>query len=275
MNKTRISQLLENFRTVTGTDVSILNADFHTLASAKGEVSRICAYIHRAQSSRDICKASDIERLVEVRDSGDAVTYTCPCGITEAIAPIIRGDSIIAYLIATMGISENDSGDVEHHIRSAVPLPEGDELREKIQSTRILTDKELTAHFEMLKMLGEHIASDRSFGEESESIGTMVKYYVKSNLSNKLTLPDIANSLHCSTVTLTEHFKAEFGITVMEYVARKRMELAEKLMLITDAPLREIAVKTGFADVEYFSRTFKKYHGVSPASWRKANSVNT
>ena len=92
---------------------------------------------------------------------------------------------------------------------------------------------------------------------------------MKKNLSSKITLNDIARALHCSTVTLTEHFKAEFGITIMEYVTKKRMELAERLLLTTDEPLREVAGLSGFSDVEYFSRTFKRFYGTSPAAWRK------
>ena len=48
-----------------------------------------------------------------------------------------------------------------------------------------------------------------------------------------------------------------------------RMDLAEKLLLTTDKNLREVASTVGFADVEYFSRTFKKHHGESPAAWRR------
>ena len=102
-----------------------------------------------------------------------------------------------------------------------------------------------------------------------ESIGQLIKRYVKNNLARKLTLNELARNLHCSTVTLTEHFKREFGITINEYITKKRMDLAEKILLSTDKPLREIATLTGFADVEYFSRTFKKHHGISPASWRR------
>jgi AraC-like DNA-binding protein len=47
------------------------------------------------------------------------------------------------------------------------------------------------------------------------------------------------------------------------------MQLAEKLLLTTNKPLREIAALCGFSDVEYFSRTFKKHHSISPAAWRR------
>ncbi len=271
MNIEKLGELLDNFRRVTGIDVSLLNADFHTVASAKGKASRICAYIHSSHLSKDICRSSDIERLLEVKERGGAIRYSCPIGITEAIVPIIRGERTVAYLIATIGIGEADLPKVASLIDKTAPGLNAEITEERINDTRVLSDGDITAHFEMLKMLGEYIASDNAFGDVSESVGTMVKYYVKNNLGEKITLSDIAASLHCSTVTLTEHFKAEFGITIMEYVLRKRMELSERLILDTDLPQREIAAKTGFADVEYFSRTFKKYHGISPAAWRKAN----
>ena len=270
MNVDKVVEMLNNFRRVTGIDVSLLNADFHTVASSKGDVSRICAYIHSSHLSRDICRASDIERLLEVKDKGGAIHYTCPAGITEAIVPIIRGEQTVAYLIATIGIRESDLSAVEEMIKTAAPGLNPEATRERINDTRVLSDGDITAHFEMLKLLGEHFAANSFPFDEPESIGTMIKYYVKNNLSEKITLSDIAGSLHCSTVTLTEHFKDEFGITIMEYVLRKRMELSERLMLDTDLPQREIAAKTGFADVEYFSRTFKRYHGISPAAWRKS-----
>ena len=136
---------------------------------------------------------------------------------------------------------------------------------------KALTDEEVSAYFNQLIMIAEHIGNDSTLTKSEESIGTLVKYFIKNNLARKLSLNDIALNLHCSTVTLTEHFKAEFGITITEYITRKRMQLSEKLLISTDEPLREVAQASGFADVEYFSRTFKKHHGVSPAAWRKAN----
>jgi AraC-like DNA-binding protein len=70
-------------------------------------------------------------------------------------------------------------------------------------------------------------------------------------------------------VTLTEHFKKAFGITIMQYVQQRRMALAEQMLLGSNASINEIAVACGFADVEYFSRTFKNIHGISPNRWRR------
>ena len=50
----------------------------------------------------------------------------------------------------------------------------------------------------------------------------------------------------------------------MEYVMKKRMAQAEKLLRETDQSVKEIALFCGFSDVEYFSRCFKKEHGCPP-----------
>lgn len=268
MNKATIDGILGDFHTVSGMDISVLNANFHTVSVKRREGS-FCSFVHKDKKILSVCRASDVERLDEVKKTCEAVVYTCPCGITEAIVPVMREGGVIAYIFCSMGIKD---GWVERALSDTASLADelsGDELADAANRYRILSDEEISAYFALLKIVAEHIARDPSPTESDESIGKLVKYYVKNNLDKKITLTDIAWNLHCSTVTLTEHFKAEFGITIMEYVTRKRMELSEKLLLTTDGTLAEVAMLSGFSDVEYFSRTFKKYHGTSPAAWRK------
>ena len=275
MNKASIDGILGDFHTVSGMDVSLLNASFHSVSFFRNRANSFCSFIHRDRRMIDVCRASDVERLDEVKKNCEATVYTCPCGIVEAIVPVIREGGIIAYLFCSMGILEGSRERAVSEVLSLSKEISKEELRFCANNCRTLTESEISAYLSMLKIIAEHIARDNSPLESDESIGKLVKYYVKNNLEEKITLSSIALSLHCSTVTLTEHFKAEFGITIMEYVTGKRMELAKKLLLSTDEPLRVIASLSGFSDVEYFSRTFKKYYGMPPAAWRKKERTNT
>ena len=269
MNKATIDGILGDFYTVSGMDVSLVNADFHTVSVFRNRDGGLCSFIQKDKKIRETCRSSDIERLEGVKRSCEAAIYTCPCGIVEAIVPVIREGGTVAYLFCSMGIREGERGEALNSIvKISGDLSEA-ELTCVAERCRTLTDSEISAYLSMLKIIAEHISRDTSPMVSDESIGKLVKYYVKQNLDRKITLSDIALSLHCSTVTLTEHFKAEFGITIMDYVTKKRMELSEKLLLSTDEPLRVVSSLSGFSDVEYFSRTFKKYYGTSPASWRK------
>lgn len=274
MDKFRLDGILKDFYTISGMEISVLDANFHTVSVVRCPEGNICSYIHRAPSATELCKSSDIEHLTLAESLSEPILYTCPCGISEAIIPVIRGDKIIAYIIASMGIISGTLDGVITATSTIVPELDANKISELAGKMKSLTREEANAYFNTLKILGEYISNDAALAENDESIGTLVKYYVKNNLTRKLTLSDIAWNLHCSTVTLTEHFKAEFGITIMEYVTKKRMALAEKLLISTDKPLREIALSSGFSDVEYFSRTFKKFHGTSPAAWRRANKLS-
>lgn len=268
MGRKNIEEILGDFYTVSGMDISVVDRDFHTLSLTKNPVATLCTVIHRDPKSIDVCKASDIERLTAAKNNSQPILYTCPFGITEAIVPITRDDENIGYIISALGI-EKGKEDSVMKLCSGCKTANTDTLSEHIAIARKLSAEEMQAYFNMMKMLASYISDDDSLSEEYKSIGQLIKRYIKNNLTRKLTLKDIARNLHCSTVTLTEHFRDEFGITINDYITKKRMDLAEKLLLTTDKPLREIASSTGFSDVEYFSRTFKKHHGDSPAAWRR------
>ena len=271
MNKSKLDKILSDFNIISGMEISVLDSRFHTVSIAGRREENLCSFIHRAASTTEMCKSSDIEHLTFSERNEKAISYTCPFGITEAIIPIKRNDSIIAYIIATMGIKKGCASSVYEMIHAIAPSLDEARLSELIIKMKALGYDEIEAYLNQLIMIGEHIGNDSTLTESEESIGTLIKYYIKNNLSRKLTLNDIAFNLHCSTVTLTEHFKAEFGITIVEYLTKKRMQLSEKLLISTDLPLREVAASSGFSDVEYFSRTFKRHHGVSPATWRREN----
>lgn len=278
MGKTNIEEILRDFHTVSGMDISIIDCNFHTLSLSKCESETVCTALHRDVHAIDVCKESDIERLSAVKLNLEPMLYTCPFGITEAIVPIVRDGELIGYIMSALGIEKEKEAEI---LRLCTSKRETDKslICEQIYKARKLTIIEMRAYFNMMKVLAEYIANDDTLISNYESIGQLIKRYIKNNLTRKLTLNDIARNLHCSTVTLTEHFKREFGMTINEYIVAKRMDLAERILLSTDKPLRDVAALSGFADVEYFSRTFKKHHGISPASWRrmkgKETNVNT
>ncbi len=63
-------------------------------------------------------------------------------------------------------------------------------------------------------------------------------------------------------------FKKETGISFWEYVKSVRMEHAEKMLKETDLRIGDIAEKSGWIILNYFSAQFKKRKGKSPLAWR-------
>ena len=95
-----------------------------------------------------------------------------------------------------------------------------------------------------------------------------VNEYIEQHLDEKLTLADIARHLNISSNYLSSLYKKEYGGSVYECVIFKRMEKAVALLRETQLSITEIADRTDFRDIYYFSRLFKKYYGISPRELR-------
>ena len=69
-------------------------------------------------------------------------------------------------------------------------------------------------------------------------------------------------------------FKEEMGQSFIEYVTGIRMEKAKELLSKTDKSMKEICNEIGYADPNYFSRTFKKNVGFTPTEFKEKREEN-
>lgn len=270
MNLPGLEKLMQDFYEISNMDIAVVDLRNRILAR-RYPGNRFCSHIHKCEGCLAKCEASDDMHYEEVKESGETVIYTCPFGIYEAIAPIKEKDSVVAFLFLGMAIEEGEEHERYAYERALeVTSPSDvDNLNKVFSEIPRYPKKTLDAFASMLPVLAEYIENNNLVSDTTETLGMMIKRYVKNNLTEKITLSDIAWHLHCSTVTLTEHFKKEFGITIMEYVTSKRMQMAVRLLENSDTSIRETAEACGFSDIEYFSKSFKKYHGTSPSEWRK------
>ncbi len=271
MDIQRLKTVLRDFHNVSGMDIAVIDSEFHSIAAARNESDNFCEYIHKSVKCLECCVGSDTARLKSAAAKRELTVYTCPFGVCEAISPIIKDETVIGFLFLAMGIEEG-----EHHAKNAVesallisPNLDSDVLSELVKDFPSYSYEKFECFARMLPMIGEYIAANDLLSDDKHTLGQLVKIYVKDNISRKITLADLSWNLHCSTVTLTEHFKREFGITIMQYVTEKKMHLAEKLLADKRNSVNDVAAACGFSDVEYFSRCFKGFHGVSPVTWRK------
>lgn len=82
------------------------------------------------------------------------------------------------------------------------------------------------------------------------------------------TIADIAGRLGMSSRTLQRRL-SEAGLAYQDLVGEARQALSEQLLRRTDYALAEIAFLTGFSDQSTFTRAFKRWHGQTPARYRR------
>jgi AraC-like DNA-binding protein len=94
--------------------------------------------------------------------------------------------------------------------------------------------------------------------------------YIDANLSRTIRVPELAVLAGLSVSHFSRAFKRTFGESPRAYIRRRRIELAQDLMLTTCEPLCSIALGCGMCDQPHFTRTFHRIVGETPRSWRRA-----
>ena len=58
------------------------------------------------------------------------------------------------------------------------------------------------------------------------------------------------------------------GTGFIDYLNDYRLTMAGRLLKSSDSPVLEIAAQSGFDNLSYFNRIFKRKYGISPGKWR-------
>ena len=93
--------------------------------------------------------------------------------------------------------------------------------------------------------------------------------YVEANLCRRISIRALAQLLDLSASHFCRAFKCTTGVSPRDYVLRRRIEVAQGLMLTTSEPLSSIAVTCGMCDQPHFTRSFHRIVGETPYTWRR------
>lgn len=108
--------------------------------------------------------------------------------------------------------------------------------------------------------------------EQSASHGLAAAIeYVHNHLDRHVTVDELAEVACMSRSTFYRYFRNEFGITPLQYVNRRRMRRAQRLLQDPDQTVTDVSYELGFSSVSHFITTFKKHVGVTPKTYQKAN----
>lgn len=94
--------------------------------------------------------------------------------------------------------------------------------------------------------------------------------YIQQNYTGKILLREFGEQFHLSEKYISRYFKEHFHITLSQYVTYLRLEHAKQMLQETDISVTEVAMQSGYQNISYFIRSFKKMYGVSPLKYRKS-----
>lgn len=95
--------------------------------------------------------------------------------------------------------------------------------------------------------------------------------YIMENYDKNITIKEIAAHVYITPNYLSYLYKAKTKRTINSFILDVKMERARKMICETSMRLNEISDALGYANQNYFTRTFTKYYGTSPRSYRNSN----
>lgn len=92
--------------------------------------------------------------------------------------------------------------------------------------------------------------------------------YIRQNITTKLSIDELANKACLSRAQFFRSFQRELGETPVQFINRERLALAKRYLLMHQRTVTQACYDSGFTNLNYFSRTFKKHEGVTPSAWK-------
>ncbi len=116
-------------------------------------------------------------------------------------------------------------------------------------------------------------SNPQGFRINPDNMADKIILYLHSNYSRKITIGELAKNFYTNRTTISDCFKKQTGMTIMDYLANLRINIACRCLRSSNLTLENIIEKTGFNDTVNFGRAFKKATGLTPVRYRRKYSI--
>lgn len=172
---------------------------------------------------------------------------------------LFRNYLLLNVRFSTLSYVETIGGKKEEFISS---------LDESILMDMSADDEKIKKYIIQLFTSAIELREQLSTNQFKGMIKKAVSYIDENYKDEELSLNDVASICNVSPNYFSAIFSTQMNMTFVEYVTKKRMELAKKLLKTTSKHTGEIANEVGYKDQHYFSVVFKKTQGMSPREYR-------
>ena len=111
-------------------------------------------------------------------------------------------------------------------------------------------------------------AASRGRAPIGDSLAHKIAEYLKARVATHITLEELSARFHYGKSSLCDVFKRTYGDTIIVYHTKLKIDEAKRLIFEKKLTVSEVAERLGFESPEYFSRTFRRYTGMSPRDFR-------
>ncbi|MEO0883755.1 MAG: response regulator transcription factor [Pseudomonadota bacterium] len=234
-------------------------------------VARHLQYIIESEGCEVVGMATDAERAYNLVDEHVPDVAFIDIGLNGpqdgvSLAAQIRDKFDTKIVFAT---SHSDKETLERlsliNQDGYILKPFSEEAIKAVLSLVLISPSRASETVNLAKLASKSTLENRfvqSTAEELES-------FIDRKFNTLLTLKEMADHVDLSEGQFARRFRATFGLSPYQYVIKKRIDEAKRLLRSTDWALVEISDAVGFGSQSHFTTAFKKAVGVTPLTYRK------
>lgn len=225
---------------------------------------------------------SDLEATKESRKTNKTIqAKSNSAGPSVSIPGSFAKISLESFLkFADLGVTEdNDITRQPFFVIKGNEKKEIDQLSERIvlEEAENRYAKDLMVHTLMVELMiilsrairGEWEESLRVKNGKAKELVAIAKQYMDENFDQGITVSEAAAYVFLSQGYFTRAFRDDTGISPMNYLMKKRIEKACKLLQNNEIKVSAISLQSGFSSPQRFNVAFRKQMGMTPMEYRK------
>lgn len=279
-NSHEISVFINAVRDLCGVGICYYDlSDFfhYDKFGVKNNRGHYCAFCEKTRSlpkGRDYCNKSDkADALQLAKEYGEPFFFECHMGMKELVVPVLKEKELIGVLFVGQCRIQGDNntaavtkGTLRLDGKPREMLALYEQLPVKSQDDLLNIGKILSQYFNSKVLTNQLLTPEIS--EPDKELAYLMQDYINANYSYNISSKSIAEKFYVNPSYASRCFSEKHGQTITEYINKVRIERAMLLLKISMTPVSNIALNVGYTDLNYFSRVFKKWVGLSPTQYR-------
>ena len=263
--------LMQSFYVLTDIRLVLFDNDFKEITAYPKEGCEFCRMMKGQKNTRRKCAYADRRACEKSQQTNSPTVYKCHAGLVEAVVPLHENEKIIGYLMFGQLADSPDKGALfeKASVLSQKYGFDKQALATAIDNITCKNTEEIAAAAKLMEACTGYIIYKELITPQSSKKFEQIRTYIDSHLEEDITISKLCGELDIGRTQLYELFSREAKMGVAEYLRRRRLHRAKKLLKATELSIAEIASLVGFTDYNYFSRVYKKTYGKSPKMYRK------